>query len=247
MLQAFETQMLFPAPTLPLAWLSAQARLQKAEEVQVRTSDGIALYGWYLRTSQPRRGVVLWFDGNGMSVAMRPMEFALLREEGWDIVHVNYRGYPGSEGQPSEVGLRRDARAIWDYAAAIDPRIWVIGKSLGGGVAVGLAAERPAALLTVESTFACVAELANTLFRFPVSGLMVNRFDSLALAPQVRAPSLVIHGTYDELIPLDHGKRLAAALNAEFMPIPGAGHNNALLLEHWEQVRAWMEKHLGGP
>ena len=246
MLRELEERLLFPAPQVPLRWLQAQAQAQEATELRLTTSDGVALYGWHLTAQGARRGVVIWFEGNGGSLGMRPREFEVLRAEGWDVVQANYRGYPGSEGRPSEAGLRRDAQAMWDYAAGLDPRVWLIGKSLGGGVAIGLAAERPAALLTVESTFTNIPAVAEQVMAIPLGFMVHNRFDSIRLTAQVHAPSLVLHGEADTLIPVQQGRDLAEALQAPFIGVPGAGHNDALLLDHWEEVRRWATAHLGG-
>jgi hypothetical protein len=115
LLAALERTLLFPAPTLPEGWLAAEAQAQGAREIRPVAEDGTRLYGWHL-PAPTSRGVVVWFEGNGGSVGMRPGAFRRLTEDGWDVVHVNYRGYPGSDGAPNEDGLRMDARAAWAVA-----------------------------------------------------------------------------------------------------------------------------------
>lgn len=240
-LDLLEEKMLFPAPPLSRSWLSKQAQLQGAEELQITAEDGVQLYGWRLAAEGPRRGVLIWFEGNGATVGQRPREFDQLRRDGWEVVQANYRGYPGSEGRPSEEGLRKDARAVYAVAAQIDGRVAVVGKSLGGGVAVGLAAERPLQWLLLESTFASAQKVATELWGWPVEHLIHNRFDSLKLAPKVRCPTMVLHGEEDYLIRISQAEVLSRALGAPLLRVPG-GHNDPLMLQHWEEVKSWIEK-----
>lgn len=237
LLAGLERAMLYPAPDLPDGWLAVQARRQGARELALSAEDGTPLYGWHLPAGG--RGAVVWFEGNGGSIGMREAEFARLRAAGWDVVQVNYRGYPGSGGEPSEAGLRQDARAAWAYARSVAPRAWIYGKSLGGGVAVGLASEVDPLALVVESTFTSAVDVGRTLLPWmPVGWLMRDRFPSEALAAKVRCPSLVLHGEADTLIPVAQGERLAAALRAEVVRFPGAGHDDPLLLtpRGWDRL-----------
>lgn len=231
-LYQFEQQVLFPAPRVSREWLRAAAQQQGATELSLTAADGTHLYGWHIPSAGKR--AVVWFDGNGATVGQRAAEFAWLQGLGMDIIHVNYRGYPQSEGSPSEAGLLIDARAAWDYARSIAPQVWLYGKSLGGGVAIGLAAEVAAEALVVESTFTSVLRTAKDIFPFlPVQFLLRNRFDSLARAPRVSCPAVVLHGEADELISVEQGRALSAALPnlKRWVAFPGEDHNAALLLK----------------
>ena len=245
-----EQKFLFPAPTMTQTQLHRLSVAQNAAELALTAEDGTRLYGWYHRGQEPRRGVFVWFDGNGTAIGSRYAEHQTLQEAGFDIVWVSYRGYPGSGGEPSEPGLRQDARAAWKYAKTLGLPIFLYGKSLGGGVAVGLAGDpgvegRPVGLI-VESSFASAVEVAEGLFRgFPVRHFMDNHFDTLSwvtthkkMYQSVRV--LVMHGTADELIPLNHGERLAEALNGQFWNEPGGDHNAPIFLNRWDEVLAWI-------
>lgn len=239
MLASFERSMLFPAPVLPEGWLAAAARAQGAEEIALRAEDGTPLYGWHLRAPTPR-GVVVWFEGNGGSVGMRDEAFARLRDDGWDVVHVNYRGYPGSGGEPSEAGLRMDARAAWAYASRLGTP-WIYGKSLGGGVAIGLAAEVEPKALVVESTFESGVRVGREVLPWaPVRWIMRNRFDSASLAAKVRCPVVILHGEADEMIGVSHAHDLAKAFPTPptVVTFPGGLHNDEFLTTQkgWEVV-----------
>ncbi len=254
LLATIERQMIFPAPVLPDGWLAAEAIAQGARVIAPVAEDGTTLYGWHL-PAPAGRGVVLWFEGNGGSVGMRPEAFARLRAAGWSVVHVNYRGYPGSAGEPSEEGLRMDARAAWAQARGVSDRVWIYGKSLGGGVAVGLAADlsesgTPPLALVVESSFASLVQVAReSLPWVPVGLLLRARFDSAARAPRVRAPSLVLHGAADDLIGPWHAEALSRALpGARSLTFPGAGHNDELLTTPggWAALESLLVEAEGG-
>lgn len=231
---ALETTLLFPAPRLSQAWLRTAAERVGARELALRSEDGTALYGWRIGDGSP---LVVFFDGNGSTVGAATDLYALLVAQGAAVLHVNYRGYPGSEGSPSEAGLRMDARAAWAEARRTHDAedIVVLGHSLGGGVAVGLAAERCAAgepprALALSATFTSAARVAREAYPWlPVDAIMRNRFDSLALAPAITCPSLVVHGEADTLIRPRHGRELAAAIEgARLLTVPGVGHNDPL-------------------
>lgn len=235
LLAALQRNLLFPAPKLPEGWLAAQAQAQGARELRPVAEDGTRLYGWHL-PAPASRGVVVWFEGNGGSVGMRPGAFGRLTEDGWDVVQVNYRGYPGSDGTPTEDGLRMDARAAWAVAKGLGGPVWIYGKSLGGGVAVGLAAERcdagdPPLALVVESSFTSAVRVGQEKLPWaPVGLFMRDRFDSLARAPRITAPTLVLHGDADGLIGPHHADDLAAALpNVRVERFVEAGHNEELI------------------
>ena len=229
-----EAQMVFPAPQIPRAQLQAQAQAVGARERTVVTQDGLPLYG-------RRRGesdkLALIFSGNGASVGEFGEREAMFLELGFETLHVNYRGYPGSPGTPSEAGLVQDGLAI--YAEALrthsPDRILVFGKSLGGGVSIAALSghERPPAGLVLESTFKSIAAVAFRRFPIlPTGLLMANPFDSIARAPGVHAPVLVLHSDGDEMIPASHGRALAESLpNARFVGLAGLDHNADLLAQ----------------
>ena len=232
LMAALETTLVFPAPDIPRAALSHAAKAFGAIEVELQARDGTGLYGW--RVGEQER-LVLYFSGNGSSVGEGDL-YRSLRQLGLATLHVNYRGYPGSEGTPSEAGIRMDAEAAWAEARRTHPpeKIIVMGTSLGGGVAAGLVAsldDQPGGLI-LESTFtSAVAVGAEAYPWLPVRWLMKNRFDSLAMADQIRCPTLVLHGSADTMIGPHHGRRLAQAIaGATFVAVPGRGHNERLLM-----------------
>ena len=235
---SFQRQMVFPGPagvTEPL--LSQVAEQLSATELQIATDDGETLYGWHrnaVRTG-PRR-VVLYFHGNASSVLGQIELQNLLLSEGWDFVGVHYRGYPGSTGTPSEAGLHRDAAAAWKYVVqelGTEPgRVVVHGRSLGGGVAVQLAAAVNPGALVLESTFTSAVDVAKRHYPFlPVGKLLEHRFMSRDFVGRVSCPILVAHGSADSVIDVTHGKELARLFRAdEYIEVPRTDHNDPLLV-----------------
>jgi fermentation-respiration switch protein FrsA (DUF1100 family) len=124
---------------------------------------------------------------------------------------VSYRGYAGSSGQPSEAGLLQDAAAAYAFTAAQydAARIVAWGFSLGTGVAVALAAERPIRKLILEAPYTSTADVAAAQFRIvPVRWLMKDQFRSDLRIGSITAPLLILHGARDPIVPIEYGERL---------------------------------------
>jgi uncharacterized protein len=234
----FQRQMIFPGPagvTVPL--LNDVAAQLGATELQIATGDGESLYGWHRTAIGPGpRRVVLYFHGNASSlVAQLELQNLLLRE-GWDFVGIHYRGYPGSTGVPSEAGLHEDAHAAWSWVTAklgTPPKqVAIHGRSLGGAVAVQLAAKVDPGALVMESTFTSLVELAQEHYRFlPIGSLLAHRFMSRDFAGRVSCPVLVAHGSADRIVDVRHGRELARLFHAEsYVEVPRIGHNDVLFV-----------------
>ncbi len=242
-LTGIQRQLVFPAPSVPQAALDEAAQHFGCETLRLTTSDGVSLYAWY-RESRGERAV-LFLHGNGESVADRPDLIAQLHMAGWDVLVPAYRGYPGSEGSPTEEGLYKDARAAWDYLVDVrgfDPSDIVIhGKSLGGGVATGLVMDVHPAALVLESTFTSLPDVASRVaWMYPVQWLMPDRFDTAARAPFLDLPVLLLHGTDDLLIPVDHARtNVQLFADADLVEVP-AGHGETLTMLDASVRRAYM-------
>ena len=207
--------------------------LQGTAEIRIRAHDGTRLHGWLRHTVEETqsRGLVIYFGGNAEEVSGQMHDAPMLAP--WSVAAVNYRGYGLSEGRPSEAALAADALAIYDWLAEhddIDPnRIVVLGRSLGSGIAVQLAANRPVRAVVLVSPFDSLRSIARKQYPFvPVSLLLEHPFDSLAHAPEIEAPLLVIAGESDGLIPPELSRRLhdAWAGPKQWVLLPGAGHND---------------------
>jgi fermentation-respiration switch protein FrsA (DUF1100 family) len=194
----------------------AAAGLPQAEEVVLDTADGEKVIAWHV---PPRDGkpVVIYFHGNGGSVRMRADRFQRIAAAGVGLVALSYRGYGGSTGKPTEAGLIEDARAVYAYAFARYPgRIAVWGESLGTGVAVALAAEKPVTRLILDAPYTSTVDVAASLYWYlPVRLLMKDQFRSDQRIKRVTAPVLILHGEGDTVIPIAYGERLFAMIAGE--------------------------------
>jgi fermentation-respiration switch protein FrsA (DUF1100 family) len=237
---------LFPAPRVAKSVLKEQAARNGAQEIHLTTSDGVRLYGWWMQRGNSR--AILYFSGNRSTCGSNPPRYARLLDAGFDILHVNYRGYPGSRGRPSETGLREDARTGWKEITRLYPaeNVLVLGSSLGGGVAIGVAAEFDPGALLLLATFHSARRVAcEQNPAWLVRATMVSPFDSAALAPRVTCPTMLVHGDADELIDLAQAQDLAACFPQPPLLhiVPGALHPADLLADPqaWEEVSGWLE------
>jgi len=219
----------------------------KFEDVQLTTSDGLSLHGWYVPAADSR-GVVLFCHGNAGNISHRLDSLFLWRGLGMDVLIFDYRGYGKSQGKPSEQGTHLDARAAWDYLVnqrQVPPgRIIIYGRSLGGAMAAPLAAEVHPRALILESTFTSIPDLGSDLYWFlPVRWLARFQYNTLEAVPKVRCPLLVVHSREDNLIPFSHGKRLFEAATAPktFHAMRG-GHNEGWILSMHEGYRDALKR-----
>lgn len=192
-------------------------------------SDGERIVAWWSPPPTAGAGVVIYFHGNGGNVALRSDRLRDLANAGFGVLAIDYRGYGGSTGEPTEGGLREDALAAYAFVRSQAPasRIALIGESLGSGVATILAAERPVAGIVYDSPFASAARIAQLRAPFlPASLMFQDRFDSEARVGRIGAPILVFHCREDIVIPFDEGLRLytRAREPKRFVPLSGCIH-----------------------
>lgn len=220
------------------------------EEVEITTSDGIRLEAWF--REGPAGFTVAYFHGNAgnrggwRAHAMRDIG----ARTGASVCLVDYRGYGGSGGSPSEEGLYLDAEATVDWIEARgEGPIVYWGTSLGSGVATELALRRPPAALVLQSPFLSVAAVAKRSYPFlPIDLLLRDRFDNEAKIGRVEAPLFVVHGDVDTLTPIGHGRALVAAAGgpAEILVAVGSGHNDVWRgagEELWVRLEAFLGAH----
>lgn len=195
----------------------AQSGLPNARADRLRTADGEVLPVW-TSPAKPGRVTFLYFHGYSRSIADRAGLFARMTARGDGLVAVEYRGWPGATGTPTEAGLLLDAQAAWRHALAqgVAPRsIIVVGESLGGGPAIAVAAANAPLGLILDSTFAQIGDPIGHLLPFlPVSLMLRDTWRSDERIGKVRAPILQIHGAKDRRVPLWSAQSLHARATA---------------------------------
>jgi uncharacterized protein len=220
-------------------------------EAILSTEDGLSLMSWYL-PARPGRPVIAYFHGNGGHVGYRAERLLRFAREGYGVLMVEYRGYGGNPGTPTEAGFYADGRAALEFLGreGVAPsRLVLYGESLGSGVAVALAAEHQVAALVLEAPFTSVAEVAQRHFPYvPASRMVTDRFDSLSRIGSVRAPILVLHGERDRVVPIRFGRALldAAPEPKEGWFAPEAEHEDLARFGSFDVVVAFIERRLGG-
>jgi len=229
-------------PAAPSGWL--------VEDVSLTARDGTRLAGVLLRPHHAGRSpLVIYFGGNAEAVTASAADAPALYGER-SVLLVNYRGYGGSGGKPSEASLVSDAAEIFDWAARrddIDPsRIAVHGRSLGTGVAVQLAAARTPRCVVLTSPFASAVDVAREAYPWlPVQAMLRHPFDSGSRAPNIRTPLLVISASNDTAVAPRHSDKLASLWGGpvERVSIEGFGHNDLELHPAYAKaIRAFVER-----
>ena len=239
-------------PRNPARAETAGVDLPALEETTLTASDGERLVAWVV---PPRAGkpVLLFFHGNAGNFgrSWRQARFRALTEDGTGLFAVNYRGYGGSTGAPSEAGLHLDARAAYGAAVA---RFGVgkligYGESLGTGVVLKLAAEVPLTAVILEAPYLSTAAVAQGVYPFvPISLLMLDQYRSDTVIGRVRAPLLILHGERDGVIPFAQGRALYALANEpkRFVRFPAGGHEDLPQHGSVEHIRRFIAQAAAG-
>jgi uncharacterized protein len=251
MLDDFVRQSIYPAPRVRVP--PAPAPL---EEVAFDLSTGERVVAWaHADPALPAgRPAVAFFHGNGENLATMSMsglfdDLARLRVA-W--IAIDYPGYGRSTGSPSEEGSMAgaDAAVAWLRERHPGRPLVLCGWSLGAATAIGTAARHPEHVrgLIALSPWTSLPDVARIHFPgFMVKSILREKYDSRAAAKKVRVPALVIHGEVDNLIPAAHGKEVAAALAARWVPVPSAGHNDLLARDEvWTEMERFLDGLAGG-
>ena len=223
------------SPTPP-EWATANG----LEEFSVTTADDVTLHGWYWPGERPVTFVI--FHGNGGHRGHRLFWMNMLRQNlRAHVCVIDYRGYGGSEGSPTEAGFYHDAEATlkWLQERAAPPAIYV-GESLGTGVAVELAARQRPRGLILHSSFSSAVDVGAHVYPYlPVRWMMKDRYDNASKIKKIECPLLVIHGEDDRIVPIAFGRKLyeAAQDPKEWYPVAGAGHNNLVGVQRDEYLK----------
>lgn len=227
-----ENRLIYFPPRFPEGFDPSPTAFSGLESVWIKTSDGVKLNAFYFASST-RAKTLLCFHGNAENIAHGLAQWRDFSGLGLNVLALDYRGYGRSEGSPDERGVYCDAEAAYAYLVgqrdikAMD--IVLYGRSLGGAVAIDLAAQRHCGGLIIESSFTSGRSMARRAFPIPFFEYVPkSRFDSLDKIKRIRSPILIMHGTHDTVVPHSMGQQLYQTANEPkyFFAINGAEHND---------------------
>jgi len=233
-------------PEKPYASLEELEIEDTFKEISYKTEDNIDLKGWYAPATK-KSLTIIYFHGNADSLkSVYPIALPYI-QEGYGFFIVEYRGYSGFSGKPTENGLYADGRAavmkLFDLNVDISTII-PMGHSLGTGVATQMAVEYSLPSLILVAPFRSIVDVAQERYPyFPTSLLVLDRYDNEQKMKRLIGSVIILHGDTDAVIPYQQGQRLFDRSNdpKEFHLIAGRGHND-LFDDALPLVLSWLEK-----
>lgn len=179
--------------------------------------------------NQGKKEAILYFGGNAEAVVYSAEDFLSVFPL-QTVYLLNYRGYGGSSGQPSEAGIFADALFLFDKVLDKQAIISVIGRSLGSGVATYLASKRPVEKMALISPFDSITSVAQNIYMiFPVFLMLLDKYDSISRVKEIEAKTIILVAEHDEVIPRKHSQRLIDEFPPEQISvkiIADSGHND---------------------
>lgn len=243
----FETALIFPTWQIPPGdWSPTGIAF---EDVYFHAEDGTQLNAWYFAHPAPRAHV-LYCHGNGENLSHMGEYMDELREKYQvSVFAFDYRGYGKSDGEPYEAGIISDARAarlcLAEQARIQAEQIVLWGRSIGGAVAIAVAAEEDTRGMILERTFTSLTDVAaHHYWWLPVRRLLRNRFDSLSRIQTYHGPLLQSHGTADEIVPFSLGEKLfeaAPSPHKRFVAMPAVTHNGPSSKQYYAELHRFLE------
>lgn len=225
-------------PTVEREVQSPRSSGHRTRQVVLRARDGTRLCGWLMTPQvQGPRPAVIYFGGRSEEVSWVVRDAGKLFPN-MTVLAMNYRGYGESHGDPAEVHMVEDGCVFYDWLAArgmVDARrIAVVGRSLGSGVAVQVAKERPVHSVVLITPYDSILAIAKKRFRaMPIEYMLRHRFESIKYAPSLTAPTYVLRASEDDVVPHSHTDELVAKL-AQLVAddtVPNSDHMNIPYLE----------------
>ncbi len=213
--------------------------LADVEVLSLPMPDGTDLAVWSAPAVAAGAPTVLFFHGQSGNLGDRADRLREILNSGFGLLAPSYRGFPGSDGTPSEAAFVADGLALYDQLSAQGQPVVLHGQSLGTGVAAAVAAQRPdAELLVLEAPFTATVDVAAERYPWlPVSLLMQDKFATRDIIGQIEVPTLIFHGTEDIVVPPHHGTALAEGSEAELFIIEGGTHNDLWSHGLWQTVQ----------
>lgn len=221
--------------------------LKELEPLEATAEDGLRLTSWYRPAQARDKFTIVFFQGNAGHLGYRNYKVRPWLDAGYGVLMVGYRGF-GNPGSPSEEGLYMDAQAAIDALRATgvpENALVFYGESLGTGVATQMATEYNAAALILESPYTSIPDVGADRYPLvPVRWLLRDSYDSLVKIGQAHMPLLLLHGEWDQVVPVKFGKKLFDAANEpkQAVYVPEAGHNNVYNLKVQQIILSFLSK-----
>ncbi|NMY95464.1 alpha/beta hydrolase [Pseudomonas proteolytica] len=249
-LQHKERELVFRIEPGPASWYRGlPSDVQEFELKPASFKSGQSLHGWWWPAAKKDAPAILYLHGVRWNLTGQLFRIEQLHAQGYSVLAIDYRGFGQSRGDlPSESSVYEDARVAWERFQLLQPdpgKRLIYGHSLGGAVAIDLAAELgqqavaehlppPVRGLVIESTFTSLADVAAAVTNtsLPVRWLLSQKFDSIDKIADIHMPLLVVHGLDDRYVPPRFSQQLfdAAQEPKHLLLVPGASHNNSLSL-----------------
>ncbi len=213
-----------------------RARVADMQAIELAAADGVKLSAWF-KPAASGNPTLLYLHGNAGNLERCGEKIRPFLDAGLGVLALDYRGYGMSHGKPTEQGIYADARAALDFLT--DKPVILYGESLGSGVAVQMAIERPVAAIILEAPFTSIGDAGAVHYPWlPTRWLSIDKFDSAAKISKVTAPIFIMHGERDPTVPVAHGRRLLelAGDKAEGLFVPTGDHVNLHELGSAKQV-----------
>jgi pimeloyl-ACP methyl ester carboxylesterase len=219
-------------------------KIPGVQEISLTTPDGIKLHGWFYKPAALKKApLVIYCGGNAEEVSSWLYQRNYFGDWAWAFI--NYRGYGLSEGQPGQKNFFSDALFIYDTFKKnpdiLPDKIAVMGRSLGTGVAVYLAANRPVQGVILVSPYDSIVRLAQSKFPVaPISLLIKHPFESISYAPSIKAPLMTFIADEDTIVPPEHSMRLLEVWGGpkQYVKLRGRDHNTII-----EDPQFWPDIH----
>lgn len=210
---------------------------QDMQVIQIHVADGLTLNSWY-KPPMDKKPTVLYLHGNAGNIGSRMYLVRQFLSAGFGVFLLEYRGYGGNPGSPTELGFYQDGRAAIQFLrqqGIPEHNVVLYGESLGTGVATQLATEYPICALILQSPYTSLTALARYhYFWLPIP--LMDKYDSLSRIKKIHVPILMLHGQLDEVVPYSQGLTLFHMANQpkQWIKFPDKGHHN-LWNEHFAQ------------
>jgi fermentation-respiration switch protein FrsA (DUF1100 family) len=247
-IRLIERSLVYPRPSRERGdW---RPRWLRPQNVWFRAADNTKLHGWYVPIPDAQR-LVVYCHGNGEHVADQAnLVFRLQSQLSATVFVYDYRGYGRSRGKPHERGCIADGMAAQRWLAERESvetsDIVLVGRSIGGAIATALAAEQGARALVLENTFSKMTDAAAHLYPWlPVRLVMSNRYNSVRRIKNYHGPVFQCHGTADDIVPIELGRRLfdaAPGRTKHFYEVPYGGHNDTPPPAYYAALSSFLEQ-----